>query len=219
MQISSMGGQCILYCPESTECAHNVIQGINLCDFTVFRRLNVGYGRVIVWYLALAEWAEAMSVNLAAEMPFYQTHDYDLELQLKTCKNRISKLLDENKIEGDVKQNDYMSNNFDQWKACEYADEDTFATLSNIRETGTLKLYFMNIRSLNKYKGGLVASLSNLPPPFDVLVLKGIGWRYIEMAKNLSEATALSLLIQIQIIMEELEFSGGIIFKISLKLI
>ena len=72
-----------------------------------------------------------MSVDLAAEMPFYQIHDYDLELELTTCKNRILKLLDENKIEDYVKQNDYMCNNFDQWKACEYADEDTFTTLVN----------------------------------------------------------------------------------------
>ena len=112
-----------------------------------------------------------------------------------------------------------MCNSFDQWKACEYADEDTFATLVNTRGTGTLKLYSMNIRNLNKYKGGLVAYLSNLPPSFDVLVLKGMGWRYIEWQKIYQRATALSMLIQIKIIMEELEFSGGILFKISLKLI
>ena len=47
---------------------------------------------VIVWYFALAAWAETMSVDLAAEMPFYQIHDYDLELELTTCKNRILKL-------------------------------------------------------------------------------------------------------------------------------
>ena len=141
---------------------------------------------VIVWYFALAALAETMSVDLAAEMPFYQIHDYDLELELTTCKNRILKLLDENKLEDYVKQNDYMCNNFDQWKACEYADEDTFTTLVNTWGTGTLKLYSMNIRSLNKHKGELVAYLSNLPP-FDVLVLTEIGSRNIEMAQNLLE--------------------------------
>ena len=105
MQILSMGEQCILYCPESAKCANNGIQGNNLCDFTVFRKLNVEYGRVIVWYFALAAWAETMSVDLAAEMPFYQIHDNDLELELTTCKNRILRLLDENKIEDYVKQN------------------------------------------------------------------------------------------------------------------
>ena len=49
-----------------------------------------------VWYLALAEWVETKSVNLAAEMPFY--HDYDLEIELTTCKNRILELLNEHKI-------------------------------------------------------------------------------------------------------------------------
>ena len=34
-----------------------------------------------------------MSVDLAAEMPFYQIHDYDLELELTTCKNRILKII------------------------------------------------------------------------------------------------------------------------------
>ena len=79
-----------------------------------------------------------------------------------------------------------MCNNLDQWKACEYADEDTFTTLVNTRGTGTLKLYSMNIRSLNKHKGEFVAYLSNLPP-FDVHVLTEIRSRNIEMAQNLLE--------------------------------
>ena len=45
MQILSMGEQCILYCLESAKCANNGIQGNNLCNFTVFRKLNVEYGR------------------------------------------------------------------------------------------------------------------------------------------------------------------------------
>ena len=32
-----------------------------------------------------------MSADLVAEMPFFQFHDYDLEHQLTTCKNRILK--------------------------------------------------------------------------------------------------------------------------------
>ena len=79
-----------------------------------FESWMLGMVGVIVWYFALAELAETMSVDLAAEMPFYQIHDYDLELELTTCKNRILKLLDENKIEDYVKQNVYMCNNFNQ---------------------------------------------------------------------------------------------------------
>ena len=127
-----------------------------------------------------------MSADLAAEMPFFQILDYDLELELITCKNRILKLLGENKIEEYVKQDDYMSNNSDQWKACQYADEDRFTSLVNTWGTWTLKLYSMNVRSLNKHKGELVAYLSNLPF-FDVLVLTEIGSRNIEMTQNLLE--------------------------------
>ena len=43
---------------------------------------------LIVWDLVLAEWAESVSVNLAAEMPFYEIHDYGfvLELELQRVK-------------------------------------------------------------------------------------------------------------------------------------
>ena len=109
----------------------------------------LGMTGVIVWYFALAEWAETMSADLTAEMPFFQILDYDLELELTTCKNRILKLLGGNKIEECVKQDDYMGNNSDQWKACQYADEDTFTSLVNKWGTGTLKLYSMNALSLN----------------------------------------------------------------------
>ena len=85
MQISSMGEQYKLYCLETAKCANNGIQGNDLCDFTVFRNLNVGYG-MVVWYFALAEWAETMSVGLAAEMPFKQIHEYHLQLELTPCK-------------------------------------------------------------------------------------------------------------------------------------
>ena len=146
----------------------------------------LGMTGVIVWYFALAEWTETMTADLAAEMPFFQILDYDLELELTTCKTRILKLLGENKIEDYVKQDDYMSNMSDQWKACQYADEDTFTSLVNTWGTGTLKIYSMNVRSLNKHKGELVAYLSNLPI-FEVLVLTEIGSRNIEMTQNLLE--------------------------------
>ena len=49
-----------------------------------------------------------------------------------------------------------------------------------------MKIYSMNVCSLNKHKGKLVAYLSNLPI-FDVLVLTEIGSRNIEMTQNLLE--------------------------------
>ena len=64
----------------------------------------------------------------------------------------------------------------------------------------------------------MVAYLSNLPI-FDVLALTEIGSRNIEMTQNLLEGYSFIMLNQIKIIMEELEFNGGTIFKISLKLI
>ena len=53
-----------------------------------FASWMLGMVGVIVWDLVLAEWAESMSVNLAAEMPFYEIHDYDfvLELELQRVK-------------------------------------------------------------------------------------------------------------------------------------
>ena len=50
-------------------------------------------------------------------------------IQSSSCENRILKLSDESKIKDYVKQNYYMCNNFNLWKACQYADEDTITTL------------------------------------------------------------------------------------------
>ena len=148
--------------------------------------LNVGYDRVH----CVISCPSGMSWNyvswFSGRMPFFKILDYDLELELTTCKNRILKLLGEKKIEDYVKQDEYMSNNSDQWKAYQYADEDTFTSLVNTWGTGTLKIYSMNVRSLNKHKGELAAYLSNLPI-FDVLVLTVIGSRNIEMTQNLLE--------------------------------
>ena len=59
-----------------------------------------------------------------------------------------------------------------------------FNDLSNECGIGTLKVFSMNIRSLPKHKGELVAYLSNLPL-FDILVLTEIGSRNIDLARNL----------------------------------
>ena len=54
-----------------------------------------------------------------------------------------------------TKQDDCMCNNSDLWKVCQYAGEDTFSTLVNTWGSGTLKLYSLNLHSLNKHKGEL----------------------------------------------------------------
>ena len=97
MQISSTVEKYVMYCPEITKCAYNGIQENFICVILLYlESWMLGMTGVIVSYLALAEWTETMSADLAAEMPFYQIIDYDLELELTTCKTRILKLLGEN---------------------------------------------------------------------------------------------------------------------------
>ena len=119
-----------------------------------------------------------MDNNLASELPFYTITNDDLEIELTTCKQRIITLLRDTGLEDLIDQSlPHCASNL--WEPCRYGDEDIFNDLSNECGIGTLKVFSMNIRSLPKHKGELVAYLSNLPL-FDILVLTEIGSRNID---------------------------------------
>ena len=103
-----------------------------------------------------------MDSHLTTELPFYTICDDELEIELTTCKQRIMNLLCDEGLEEFIDQNSIYDLS-DQWKPCRYGDEDTFWDLSRECGTGTLKIFSVNIRSLSKHNGELVAYLSNLP--------------------------------------------------------
>ena len=124
-----------------------------------------------------------MDSHVTTELPFYTICDDELEIELTTCKQRIMNLLCDEGLEEFIDQNSIYDLS-DQWKPCRYGDEDTFWDWTRECGTGTLKIFSMNIRSLPKHKGELVAYISNLPL-FDILVLTEIGARNIDLTANL----------------------------------
>ena len=71
----------------------------------------------------------------------------------------------------------------ENWRECQYCDEDQFGKFDSDVGQGALRIFSMNIQSLPKHKEELLAYLSNLSR-FDVLVLTEIGARNIDLTVN-----------------------------------
>ena len=82
----------------------------------------------------------------------------------------------------------YMDDLFnpEEYKACDYFDEDKFIGLKR-DAANHLNILLLNIRSLPKHGGELVCLLEVLETKFDIIVLTEIGSRNISTVKHLLE--------------------------------
>ena len=119
----------------------------------------------------------AIHLNINTEFPFNSLNNFELTNILETPKNRISKLLKNNRFEKYI--NTSTAKNLIEQHNCSYYDE---IELCKKLQEGKFELTLlnMNIRSLDKHCGELSALLQNLNFTFDFITISEIGRRNIE---------------------------------------
>ena len=121
------------------------------------------------------------------ELPFFYLTNFNLDETLQSPKDKIHLLLQDRGL--DTKIVDLLdiecfgSNTINK---CQYYDENKYNDIAELTDS-TLTIYSLNIRSLNKHKGELVAELRCLKGQFDIILLTEIGARNLNFAVNFME--------------------------------
>ena len=117
---------------------------------------------------------------------FYLTN-FNLDETLQRPKDKIDLLLLDKGL--DTKIADLLDIEFfgsNTIHKCQYYDENKYNDIAELTDS-TLTIYSLNIRSLNKHKGELVAELKCLKGQFDIILLTKIGARNLNFAVNFME--------------------------------
>ena len=119
------------------------------------------------------------------QMPFHQLSNFEIETNFQSTKLKILDLMDNHRITEFLKENLlYDLFNPNDIKQCDYFDEEKLDKL-NRPSSSHLNIFSMNIRSLPKHGGELLYLMSVLETKFDIIVLREIGTRNIELVKHL----------------------------------
>ena len=116
------------------------------------------------------------------ELPFYNQSDFTIMNECITSKNKLLKNFENNNFSNDcVKLFEGLSEDI---FSCKYYDENNFPQLLKDYETHDLKIFHLNIRSLNKHIFELKAYLSCLNTEFDIILLTETGKANINLINN-----------------------------------
>lgn len=117
------------------------------------------------------------------ELPFFGASDFDVNSEYISVRHRLNSLLRDNGIVASMLDDHFdISNNNNNICACKYYDEDEYSEIAG-DSSRVLNVMSMNIRSLPKHKGELLAYLSNLPD-YHILVLSEIGAKNMDLVVN-----------------------------------
>ena len=116
---------------------------------------------------------------LSQQLPFQGLTDYDVEVNFRSARERITELMNQHDLV-DFLKNNYLAELFDprDLSSCNYYDETEFVNQDRDSEKN-LNVISMSIRSLPKHYGELLCLLSVLETRFDVIILTEIGARNI----------------------------------------
>ena len=110
--------------------------------------------------------------NLYSELPFALISDYEIISICMSTKEKYLKLFENNKLSEQIFQHfSTLQDNF----TCNYFNENSFNKLLNTQNTKSLKVFHMNIRSINKHKIILKSYLESLNSSFDLIFLTETG--------------------------------------------
>jgi hypothetical protein len=111
-------------------------------------------------------------MNELKEMPFYNLTNIQFINTVQSINQRINNILNDNKFQNFINQVTHEGQN--KKSSCNYHDEDSLLCEMN-RTNYDLKVLHINIRSLDKHGGELIAMLNALDNKFDVIALTEIG--------------------------------------------
>ena len=113
-----------------------------------------------------------LDMELAEQLPFRQCTNIEL---ISMCMSNIDsflRLLENNNLSNDIiRQASHLHYNFN----CSYQNEISFKKVINNHTLNSLKVFHLNIRSLNKYKLILKSYLEDLKCNFDLIFLSETG--------------------------------------------
>ena len=119
-------------------------------------------------------------------LPFFNQTDYQLQNLFVSSRKRVEYLLEDKGATHihELSRSLAVERTHHQISICEYYDENKYKLISNIDAPRTLKIFALNIRSLPKHKGELIAYLNSFLP-FDILVFTEIGQKNLDLVINL----------------------------------
>ena len=111
--------------------------------------------------------------SLAQYLPFYNSSDYVIQTECISSKEQFLKTFENNAFATEchgITEGITLEN-----YSCKYYNENKFNSMLNKHQDNSLKMFHLNIRSLNKHCHILKAFLSCLNCNFDVILLTEIG--------------------------------------------
>ena len=120
--------------------------------------------------------------RLAINLPFYNCSDYAMLNACLSNKDKLLEFFENNTFTSECHSliDEFSMENF----SCKYYNENKFNSILPKHQEKSLKVFHLNIRSLNKHCHELKAFLSCLNCSFDVLLLTEIGNANKELIEN-----------------------------------
>ena len=119
-------------------------------------------------------------------LPFFHQTDYQLQNLFLSSRKHVEHLLKDKGATHihELSRSLAVERTHHQISICEYYDENKYKLITHIDSPRTLKIFVLNIRSLPKHKGELIAYLGSFLP-FDILVFTEIGQKNLDLVQNI----------------------------------
>ena len=144
-------------------------------------------------------------VHDSRELPFHGETVFSVESTFASTQNRIVDALANKGINLTEINNNFGQTELSSILPCKYYNEDDYTRIIQGVDAPLLNVFSLNISSLPKHRGELIAYMSNLPP-FDILMLTEIGSKNIDLAVNAFQDYTFHYTIPEKTLVEELLF-------------
>ena len=113
-----------------------------------------------------------LNKKLFTELPFQGCTDYEILVNCLSSKTKFLELLENNNL-----NNQFNRNSADPSKHtdCKYQNEISFQNINKVHSHNALKVFHLNIRSINKHKILLKSYIESLKCNFDLIFLTETG--------------------------------------------
>ena len=146
---------------------------INCNDVELSSVLSVERNLVSTQNKTMAKSKNKGNVILAQYMPFYKCSDYWIQREYLSNTEKFLKSFENNSFTTICRSfiEDLTKENY----SCKYYNENKFNSMLPKHQENSLKIFHLNVRSINKHCHVLKAYLSCLNSNFDVILLTEIG--------------------------------------------
>ena len=116
------------------------------------------------------------------ELPFFKCSDYEIIMMCMTAKEKILQMFENNDFSNQLINNlSMLKDNY----TCNYFNENSFHKVIDHHNPKSLKIFHINIRSINKHKIILKSYIESLKCMFDIIFLTETGNTSINEIENI----------------------------------